>query len=63
MNTTARQMGMNHTYYSTASGITTSGNDSTARDLSVLALRLTRDYPEYYAISSEQYFAYGTFHK
>lgn len=63
MNATARRLGMNHTLYSTPSGITTAGNYSTARDLSILALRLTHDYPEYYEFSSEQHFAYGTFEK
>nr|WP_082163781.1 MULTISPECIES: D-alanyl-D-alanine carboxypeptidase family protein [Burkholderia] len=63
MNDTARQLGMQHTHFSTPSGITTPGNYSTARDLSTLALRLTRDFPEYYEYSSEQHFAYGKFAK
>lgn len=63
MNATAHQLGMNHTHYSTPSGITTDGNYTTARDLSVLALRLTKDFPEYYTFSSEQHFAYGKFQK
>ncbi|SMG23080.1 D-alanyl-D-alanine carboxypeptidase (penicillin-binding protein 5/6) [Paraburkholderia susongensis] len=63
MNATARRLGMDHTHYSTPSGITTAENYSTARDLSVLALRLTKDFPEYYTFSSEQHFAYGTFQK
>ncbi len=63
MNDTARQIGMQHTRFTTPSGITTPGNHSTARDLSTLALRLTRDFPEYYGYSSEQHFAYGKFEK
>ncbi|CAB3733049.1 D-alanyl-D-alanine carboxypeptidase DacA [Paraburkholderia sediminicola] len=63
MNETARQLGMKHTHYSTPSGITTPGNYSTARDLSVLALRITKDFPEYYTFSSEQHFAFGRFEK
>ncbi|QRR04962.1 D-alanyl-D-alanine carboxypeptidase [Burkholderia sp. MS455] len=63
MNETARQLGMKHTHYSTPSGVTTPGNYSTARDLSTLALRLTKDFPEYYAFSSEQHFAFGKFEK
>jgi D-alanyl-D-alanine carboxypeptidase (penicillin-binding protein 5/6) len=63
MNDTAQQLGMKHTHYSTPSGITTPGNYSTARDLSTLALRLTADFPDYYAFSSEQHFAFGKFEK
>ncbi|PFH20244.1 D-alanyl-D-alanine carboxypeptidase (penicillin-binding protein 5/6) [Burkholderia sp. JKS000303] len=63
MNDTARQIGMQHTRFTTPSGITTRGNHSTARDLSTLALRLTRDFPEYYGYSSEQHFSYGRFAK
>ncbi|MDN8035884.1 D-alanyl-D-alanine carboxypeptidase family protein [Burkholderia vietnamiensis] len=63
MNDTARQLGMRHTHFSTPSGITTPGNYSTVRDLSTLALRLTKDFPEYYGYSSEQHFAYGKFAK
>lgn len=63
MNETARQIGMQHTRFTTPSGITTPGNHSTARDLSTLALRLTRDFPEYYGYSSEQHFSYGKFEK
>ncbi|WP_341318033.1 hypothetical protein WN982_23270 [Paraburkholderia sp. IMGN_8] len=63
MNETAPQLGMKHTHYSTPSGVTTPGNYSTAHDLSPLALRLTKDFPEYYAFSSEQHFAFGKFEK
>lgn len=63
MNKTARRLGMTHTHYSTPSGITTPGNYSTARDLATLAIRLTKNFPEYYSYSSVQNFAYGKFHK
>ncbi|HIH2747081.1 D-alanyl-D-alanine carboxypeptidase [Burkholderia aenigmatica] len=63
MNAMAHRLGMNHTHYATPSGITTPGNITTARDLSILALRLTKDFPAYYTFSSEQHFAYGSFHK
>jgi D-alanyl-D-alanine carboxypeptidase (penicillin-binding protein 5/6) len=63
MNAMAHQLGMNHTHYATPSGITTPGNYTTARDLSILALRLTKDFPEYYTFSSEQHFSYGAFQK
>ncbi|WP_321880537.1 D-alanyl-D-alanine carboxypeptidase family protein [Paraburkholderia bannensis] len=63
MNAKAHELGMSHTHYSTPSGITTPGNYTTARDLSILALRLTKDFPEYYTFSSEQHFAYGKFQK
>jgi serine-type D-Ala-D-Ala carboxypeptidase (penicillin-binding protein 5/6) len=59
MNETARTRRMDHSHFSTPSGITKSGNYSTARDLSILARRITTEYQEYYSFSPEQHFAYG----
>ncbi|MEZ2352195.1 D-alanyl-D-alanine carboxypeptidase family protein [Caballeronia sp. RCC_10] len=63
MNAKARELGMEQTHFSTPSGITTPGNYSTARDLSILAVRLTKEFPEYYAFSSEKHFSFGKFKK
>ncbi|WP_339385816.1 D-alanyl-D-alanine carboxypeptidase family protein [Burkholderia sp. Ac-20379] len=63
MNAAAQALGMTHTHFTTPSGITTPGNHSTARDLSILALHITRAFPEYYAFSSDAHFAYGRFSK
>ncbi|MEZ2311896.1 D-alanyl-D-alanine carboxypeptidase family protein [Paraburkholderia sp. RCC_158] len=63
MNAKARELGLEQTHFSTPSGITTPGNYSTARDLSILAVRLTKEFPEYYAFSSEEHFSFGKFKK
>lgn len=63
MNESARELGMQHTHYTTPSGITTPGNYSTARDLSTIALKITNDFPEYYTFSADQHFEYGSFRK
>ena len=63
MNQTAISLGMTRTRFTTPSGITTLGNYSTARDLAILSIHLTEDFPEYYAYSSAQNFAFGAFHK
>jgi D-alanyl-D-alanine carboxypeptidase len=44
----ARQLGMNDTTFKNASGLTSRGHLSTARDMALLGLRLFYDYPEYY---------------
>lgn len=45
------------------SDITTPGHHATARDLAILARRLTQEFPEYYPFSNQQQFSYRTFHK
>ncbi|ASL45466.1 D-alanyl-D-alanine carboxypeptidase DacA [Burkholderia sp. AD24] len=63
MNSKARELGMHDSHFASPSGVTTPNHYSTARDLSTLALRLTKDFPEYYSFSSQQHFAYGHFEK
>nr|WP_249173051.1 D-alanyl-D-alanine carboxypeptidase family protein [Burkholderia vietnamiensis] len=63
MNEAAHRLNMDRTHFTTPSGITTPGNYSTARDLTTLALRITKDHPEYYTFSAEQHFAFGKFKK
>jgi serine-type D-Ala-D-Ala carboxypeptidase (penicillin-binding protein 5/6) len=58
MNQQAKVLGMNATGYKNPEGLTEPGHTTTARDLSILATRLLRDFPEYvgyYAIKSYRY--------
>ena len=58
MNDQAKVWGMKNTNYKNPDGLTEAGHTTTARDLSTLALRLMRDFPEYlpyYAIKKYRY--------
>ena len=58
MNQQARALGMTQTTYRNPEGLTAPGHTTTARDLSVLASRLMKDFPEYvpyYAIQRYRY--------
>jgi len=58
MNEQAKAFGMKSTTYKNPEGQTAPGHTTTARDLSVLATRLMRDFPEYvhyYAIKKYRY--------
>ncbi len=58
MNEQAKALGMKNTTYKNPEGLTEPGHTTTARDLSVLATRLLRDFPEYthyYAIKKYRY--------
>jgi D-alanyl-D-alanine carboxypeptidase (penicillin-binding protein 5/6) len=58
MNTQAKALGMNATSYKNPEGLTEAGHTTTARDLSILATRLMRDFPDYvgyYAIKKYRY--------
>lgn len=58
MNNQAQALGMNSTAYKNPEGLTAPGHLSTARDLSILASSLMRDFPEYmhyYATKSYRY--------
>ena len=58
MNDQARMLGMQGTRYRNPEGLTEAGHLTTARDLSILATRLLRDFPEYvayYAIRKYRY--------
>lgn len=47
MNERAKQLGMTHTSYQNPEGLTIAGHTTTAQDLSILALRLMSDFPQY----------------
>ncbi len=58
MNQQAKAMGLTNTTYKNPEGLTAPGHTTTARDLSVLAVRLLKDFPEYtpyYAIKKYRY--------
>ncbi len=58
MNEQAKALGMKSTGYRNPEGLTEAGHTTTARDLSILATRLMRDFPEYvhyYAIKKYRY--------
>lgn len=58
MNQQARALGMKSTSYKNPEGLTAPGHSTTARDLSILATRLMRDFPnevQYYAIRKYRY--------
>ena len=58
MNEQAKALGMKSTSYKNPEGLTEAGHTTTARDLSILAARLMRDFPvyvAYYAIRKYRY--------
>ena len=58
MNEQAKALGMKATGYKNPEGLTEPGHTTTARDLSILATRLMRDFPDYvgyYAIKKYRY--------
>ena len=58
MNAQAQLLGLKNTAYKNPEGLTQAGHTTTARDLSILAMRLMRDFPEYtrfYAIKKYRY--------
>lgn len=60
----ARALKMNSTTFRNASGLPNSGQQTTARDLSILATRLMKDHAKYYHYFSTPSFTYGgrTYH-
>ncbi len=58
MNDQAKALGMKATSYKNPEGLTAAGHTTTARDLSILATRLMRDFPDYvvyYSIKKYRY--------
>ena len=58
MNDQAQALGMKSTSYRNPEGLTAPGHTTTARDLSILAMRLMQDFPDYvsyYAIKKYRY--------
>lgn len=59
MNQQAKLLGMSNTTYHNATGWPAEGHVTTARDLSLLARALIKDYPEHYDLYAEKYFEYN----
>jgi len=55
----ARQMGMTRTTFKNASGLPNPGQLSTARDMSILATRLIKDFPQHYAMFGRMEYIYA----
>lgn len=60
MNQQAVVLGMDNTNFENATGWPAEGHLTTARDLSLLAKGLIKDYPEHYGIYAEKYFEYNS---
>lgn len=58
MTQTARNMGMTNTTFRNASGLPDADQVTTARDMAILAVRIIRDYPEYYGVFETRSFTY-----
>ena len=59
MTRTARRIGMKNTVFRNATGLPNRRQYSTARDMTVLARRLRRDFPQYYHYFSTRSFKWG----
>lgn len=59
MNQQATLLGMTNSHFVNATGWPAEGHLTTARDLSLLAQALIRDYPEHYQLYAEKYFEYN----
>ena len=58
MNAKAKELGMDHTHYSDATGYPVADHYSTALDIAHLGAALWRDFPQYYPLFSEHSFTY-----
>lgn len=63
MNHHAQALGLHDTHFISASGITTPGHFSTARDMAMLAAHLLARYPDLLAITAQRSFAHRTLQK
>jgi len=59
MNRQAQAWGLKNTSFKNAEGLTDPGHKTTARDLSVVAAHIIRDFPEYYPYYSMKEFTYN----
>ena len=58
MNDQAKVLGMKNTSYKNPEGLTEAGHTTTARDLSILSMRLMSDFPEYVGYSAIKKYRY-----
>lgn len=59
MNRQAQAWGLKNTEFKNPTGMTEAGHKSSARDLSVIAASLIRDFPEYYSYYSQKDFTFN----
>ncbi|MCV2366362.1 D-alanyl-D-alanine carboxypeptidase [Paucibacter sp. DJ1R-11] len=59
MNRQAQAWGLKNTQFKNVTGMTEPGHKSSARDLSVIASSLIRDFPEYYSYYSQRDFTFN----
>jgi serine-type D-Ala-D-Ala carboxypeptidase (penicillin-binding protein 5/6) len=59
MNQQAHMLGMNGSHFMDSTGLPNPSHYSTPRNLAILALALTRDYPEDYKLFSQKWFTYN----
>jgi len=59
MNQQAALLGMKHSHFVNATGLTAEGHYTTARDLAILAKAVINDHPKYYEIYAERSFTYN----
>ncbi|MCL2591333.1 MAG: D-alanyl-D-alanine carboxypeptidase [Betaproteobacteria bacterium] len=59
MNREAKRLSMKNTHFMNPTGLPQSEHYSTARDLSILASAIIRDFPEYYSLYSVKSFTYN----
>ncbi len=59
MNEEARRLGMVNTHYTNATGLPDENLHTTARDISLLAIALIRDFPDFYGWYSEREFTFN----
>jgi len=59
MNRQAQAFGLKNTTFKNVTGLTEAGHKSTARDLSVIATHIIRDFPDFYAYDSIKEYRYN----
>jgi len=59
MNSQAKALGMTNTSYKNPEGLTQAGHTTSARDLSILSIRLMNDFPEYVGFSAIKKYRYA----
>ncbi|WP_374027227.1 D-alanyl-D-alanine carboxypeptidase family protein [Bdellovibrio bacteriovorus] len=63
MNKTAQKLGMTESLFANSSGLYTEKHYSTAKDLGLLAVRISQEFPEYFEYSSSKELTFRDFHK
>ena len=59
MNAKARRLGMAHTHFANATGLTDAANVTTARDIAILSVALLRQHPRDYAVFATRSIRWG----